>query len=174
MGLEDLRAQIALVAQDTFLFHGTIAENLRIAKPDASDAEIRAAAQAAQIDDFISGLPQGYETEVGERGTQLSGGQRQRIAIARALLKNAPILILDEATSSVDPASEQAIQAAFDALFSQRTTIVIAHRLSTIRNCDAILVFNQGSVVEYGTHDDLVSKGGLYAKLTSAQQGMAA
>ena len=174
MRLEDLRAQIALVAQDTFLFHGTIADNLRIAKPDASDAEIKEAAAAAQIDDFISGLPNGYDTEVGERGTQLSGGQRQRIAIARALLKNAPILILDEATSSVDPASEQAIQAAFDALFNQRTTIVIAHRLSTIRNCDAILVFNQGSVVEHGTHDDLVSKGGLYAKLTSAQQGMAA
>ena len=165
----DLRAQVALVAQDTYLFHGTIADNLRIAKPEASDAEIEAAARAAQIDDFIRSLPDGYATEVGERGAQLSGGQRQRVAIARALLKNAPILILDEATSSVDPASEAAIQTALERLFHKRTTIVIAHRLSTIRQADRILVLNEGAVVERGTHDELVVKGGLYSQLTHAQ-----
>jgi ATP-binding cassette, subfamily C, bacterial CydD len=169
MSLADLRRQIALVAQDTYLFHGTIADNLRMAKPDAADAEISAAARAAQIDDFIRALPEGYQTEVGERGAQLSGGQRQRIAIARALLKDAPILILDEATSSVDPASERAIQAALETLLEERTTIVIAHRLSTIRKADRILVLNEGTVVEHGTHDELVRRGGLYSKLTLAQ-----
>ena len=169
MSLADIRRQIALVAQDTYLFHGTIADNLRIAKPDATDAEISAAARAAQIDDFIRALPEGYQTEVGERGAQLSGGQRQRIAIARALLKDAPILILDEATSSVDPASERAIQTALEALLEARTTIVIAHRLSTIRKADRILVLNEGTVVEHGTHDELVTRGGLYSKLTLAQ-----
>jgi len=173
MSLADLRAQVALVAQDTYLFHGTIAENLRMGKPDASDAEIEAAARAANIDDFIRALPLGYRTEVGERGAQLSGGQRQRVAIARALLKNAPILILDEATSSVDPASELAIQTALDRLLEKRTTIVIAHRLSTIRKADRILVLNNGAVVERGTHDELLSHGGLYSKLTLAQ-GVAA
>jgi len=168
--LADLRDQIALVAQDTYLFHGTIAENLRIAKPDASDAELREAARSAHIDEFISALPEGYETQVGERGAQLSGGQRQRVAIARALLKNAPILILDEATSSVDPASERAIQAALDNLTEKRTTIVIAHRLSTIRKADRILVLNEGSVVERGTHDELLAEGGLYTRLTRAQE----
>jgi ATP-binding cassette, subfamily C, bacterial CydD len=169
MQLADLRRRIALVAQDTYLFHGTIADNLRIAKPDATAVEIAAAARAAQIDAFIATLPDGYQTEVGERGTQLSGGQRQRIAIARALLKNAPILILDEATSSVDPASERAIQTALETLLERRTTIVIAHRLSTIRRADRILVLDEGTVVERGTHDELVTTGGLYAKLTLAQ-----
>ncbi len=169
LSLADLRAQVALVAQDTYLFHGTIADNLRIAKPDATDAELEAAAQAAQIDEFIRGLPDGYATAVGERGAQLSGGQRQRVAIARALLKNAPILILDEATSSVDPASERAIQTALERLFEKRTTIVIAHRLSTIRQADRILVLNNGAVVERGTHDELVLRGGLYSQLTLAQ-----
>jgi ATP-binding cassette, subfamily C, bacterial CydD len=167
--LADLRRLVALVAQDTYLFHGTIADNLRIAKPDATDAEIAAAAQAAQIDDFIRTLPKGYETEVGERGAQLSGGQRQRLSIARALLKDAPILILDEATSSVDQASERAIQAALETLLAGRTTIVIAHRLSTIRNADRILVLNEGAIVEHGTHDELVRRGGVYSKLTLAQ-----
>jgi ATP-binding cassette, subfamily C, bacterial CydD len=169
MRLADLRRLVALVAQDTYLFHGTIADNLRIAKPDATDAEITAAAQAAQIDDFIRTLPQGYETEVGERGAQLSGGQRQRLAIARALLKDAPILILDEATSSVDQASERAIQTALETLLARRTTIVIAHRLSTIRKADRILVLNEGAIVEHGTHDELVRRGGVYSKLTLAQ-----
>jgi ATP-binding cassette, subfamily C, bacterial CydD len=169
MRLADLRRLVALVAQDTYLFHGTIADNLRMAKPDAKDAEITAAAQAAQIDDFIATLPKGYETEVGERGAQLSGGQRQRLAIARALLKDAPILILDEATSSVDQASERAIQTALETLLARRTTIVIAHRLSTIRKADRILVLNEGAIVEYGTHDELVRRGGVYSKLTSAQ-----
>jgi ATP-binding cassette, subfamily C, bacterial CydD len=169
MSLSDLRAQVALVAQDTFLFHGTIADNLRMAKPDASDAELRDAADAAQIGDFIRALPDGFETEVGERGAQLSGGQRQRLAIARALLKDAPILILDEATSSVDPASERAIERALERLFERRTTIVIAHRLSTIRKADRIFVLNEGSLVEHGTHDELIAGGGLYSRLTSAQ-----
>ena len=169
LGLDALRAQIALVAQDTYLFHGSIAENLRIAKPEASDAEIAAAAEAAQIGDFIRGLPEGFATQVGERGAQLSGGQRQRVAIARALLKDAPILILDEATSNIDPASEQAIQKALARLFERRTTIVIAHRLSTIRSADRILVLNEGAVVERGTHDELLSENGLYSRLTLAQ-----
>ena len=167
--LADLRALIAVVSQDTYLFHGTIADNLRIAKPEASDDELAAASRAAHIDEFIRALPHGYATEVGERGAQLSGGQRQRIAIARALLKSAPILILDEATSSVDPASERAIQQALDHLLEKRTTIVIAHRLSTIRKADRILVLNDGTLVERGTHDELVSSGGLYARLTFAQ-----
>jgi ATP-binding cassette subfamily C protein CydD len=169
MRLADLRALVAVVSQDTYLFHGTIADNLRIAKPEASDDELAAASRAAHIDAFIRALPLGYATEVGERGAQLSGGQRQRIAIARALLKNAPILILDEATSSVDPASERAIQQALDHLLEKRTTIVIAHRLSTIRKADRILVLNDGTLVERGTHDELVSSGGLYARLTFAQ-----
>ncbi len=169
MSLADLRQRVALVAQDTFLFHGTIADNLRMAKEDASDAELREAAAAAQIDDFIRGLPDGYRTEVGERGAQLSGGQRQRLAIARALLKNAPILILDEATSSVDPASERAIERALERLFERRTTIVIAHRLSTIRKADRIFVLNQGALVEHGTHDELLARRGLYSRLTLAQ-----
>jgi ATP-binding cassette, subfamily C, bacterial CydD len=165
----DLRALVSVVSQDTFLFHGTIEDNLRVAKPAATVEEIRAAAKAAHIASFIEGLPQGYATEVGERGTQLSGGQRQRIAIARALLKDAPILLLDEATSSVDPASEQAIQQALAELTRRRTTLVIAHRLSTIRNADRILVLEGGTVREEGRHDDLVGRDGLYSKLVLAQ-----
>jgi ATP-binding cassette subfamily C protein CydCD len=167
--LDDLRRLIAVVAQDTYLFYGSIADNLRIAKPDATDAELAASCDAAQIGEFIRGLPDGYATQVGERGAQLSGGQRQRIAIARALLKDAPILILDEATSHVDPASEQAIQKALARLLERRTVIVIAHRLSTIRQADRILVLEDGKVVERGTHDELVSRGGLYARLALVQ-----
>jgi ATP-binding cassette subfamily C protein CydCD len=169
MKLDQLRAMIAVVAQDTFLFQGSIADNLRIAKPAASDVELEAAADAAQIGEFIRSLPQRYATEVGERGAQLSGGQRQRIAIARALLKDAPILVLDEATSNIDPASERAIQKALEKLLVGRTTLVIAHRLSTIRAADRILVLEAGKVVEQGTHNELARQGGLYTRLTMAQ-----
>jgi len=167
--LEDLRSLVSVVSQDTYLFHGTIEENLKIAKPDASPEEIRAAAKAAHIDAFIAGLPQGYDTDVGERGEHLSGGQRQRLSIARALLKDAPILILDEATSSVDPASERAIQDALDALAGRRTTLVIAHRLSTIAKADRILVLEDGRVVEEGDHQALERNGETYSRLMAAQ-----
>lgn len=167
--LETLRSLISVVSQDTFLFHGTIEDNLRLAKPDATGEEIRAAAKAAHIDSFIDSLPQGYATEVGERGAQLSGGQRQRLAIARALLKDAPILILDEATSNVDPASERAIQAALDKLAGGRTTLVIAHRLPTVAKADRILVFDNGRLVEEGDHLSLENGGGLYARLMAVQ-----
>ena len=165
----DLRGLISVVSQETYLFHGSIEENLRIAKPAATEQEIRAAARIAQIDGFISGLPQGYATPVGERGAHLSGGQRQRLAIARAVLKDAPILLLDEATSSVDPASERAIQHALSEIAKRRTTLVIAHRLSTIRNADRILVLEDGAVREQGRHDDLIRSGGLYSRLVFAQ-----
>jgi ATP-binding cassette subfamily C protein CydCD len=169
LSLADLRSLVSVVAQDTYLFHGTVEDNLRLARPDATLEEIRAAARAAHIDDFIAGLPQGYATEVGERGAQLSGGQRQRLAIARALLKDAPILLLDEATSSVDPAGEQAIQQALAELGRRRTVLVVAHRLSTIRNADRILVLEDGAVREEGRHDELLRHGGLYSKLVLAQ-----
>jgi ATP-binding cassette, subfamily C, bacterial CydD len=169
LSLADLHALVSVVSQDTYLFHGTIEDNLRIAKPEATTEEIRAAAKAANIAEFIDGLPQRYATEVGERGTQLSGGQCQRLAIARALLKDAPILLLDEATSSVDAASEQAIQRALAMLTRRRTTLVIAHRLSTIRQADRILVLDNGTVREEGRHDDLVALNGLYSKLVLAQ-----
>jgi ATP-binding cassette, subfamily C, bacterial CydD len=169
LSLADLRQKIAIVSQETYLFHGTIAQNLRLARPGASMTEIRAAAKAANIEDFIESLPMGYETQVGERAAQLSGGQRQRLAIARALLKNAPILILDEATSSVDTANEKAIQASLEKLTSSRTTVVIAHRLSTIRNADRIIVLDEGQVIEQGTHRALLDAGGLYARLAHTQ-----
>ncbi|MFT3721852.1 ABC transporter ATP-binding protein [Pseudorhodoferax sp.] len=165
LDLDALRSLVSVVSQDTFLFHGSIEDNLRIAKPGATLDEIRAAAGAAHIDDFIQGLPQGYATPVGERGARLSGGQRQRLAIARALLKDAPILLLDEATSSVDAASEQAIQQALAALAGRRTTLVIAHRLSTIRRADRILVLDAGRIVEQGDHGSLAGAEGLYARL---------
>jgi len=169
LSLATLRSLVSVVSQDTYLFHGTIADNLKIARPDATMDEIRAAAKAAHIDDFIDGLPQGYATQTGERGTHLSGGQRQRLAIARALLKDAPILLLDEATSSVDPRSERAIQEALDALVGRRTTLVIAHRLSTIRKADRILVLDGGRVVEEGNHLSLEGNGALYSRLMRAQ-----
>ena len=167
--LDDLRSRMALVAQDTYLFNNTIRENIRLGHQNATDQEVEEAARQANAADFIDSFPDGYDTEVGERGMQLSGGQRQRIAIARAILKNAPLLILDEATSHLDAISETAVRDALDRLMEGRTTVVIAHRLSTIRNADNILVLDEGQVVEQGTHDQLLSRGGLYTQLVSAQ-----
>jgi ATP-binding cassette subfamily B protein len=158
-----LRRQIAYVGQDVFLFHGTIRENIAIGKPDATDAEIIAAAKAAHAHEFISAFPAGYAAPVGERGTQLSGGERQRIAIARALVKNARIILLDEATASLDSESERLVQDAMAHLTEGRTTIAIAHRLHTIMHADRILVIENGSIVESGSHDELLRKGGRYA-----------
>ncbi|MFW6074048.1 MAG: thiol reductant ABC exporter subunit CydC [Chloroflexota bacterium] len=172
--LDDLRREIALVAQDTYLFHDTLWENLRIGDPDASDAEVLEAARLANVDDFVGEMPDGYQTLVGERGLQLSGGQRQRVAIARALLKDAPILILDEATSHLDAVNEAQVRDALENLQRGRTTIVIAHRLSTIRNADRIIVLDRGRVVEEGTHQQLLALDGMYSALIAAQlRGMA-
>ena len=167
--LESLRSLIAVVSQDTHLFHGTIAENLRIARPDATADQLRDAAAMANVLDDIAGFPEAFDTLVGERGLTLSGGQRQRIAIARAILKDAPILILDEATSSVDARNETAIVSAMTRLAEGRTTLVIAHRLSTIRDADQIIVLADGKVAERGTHADLERNGGAYARLIAAQ-----
>ena len=167
----DLRRSIAVVPQDPALFHRTIAENIGYARPDATPGEIALAARRARAHDFIAALPKGYETLVGERGVKLSGGERQRVAIARAFLADAPILVLDEATSSLDVETEVQVQAATEELMAGRTTIVIAHRLSTIRGADRILVFEGGRIVEEGRHGDLVAKGGAYARLHAVTQG---
>jgi ATP-binding cassette subfamily B protein len=167
--LSDLRDLFAYVPQDAYLFAGTIYDNIRYGKPDASQAEIQAAAQAAFAHDFILEFPSGYHTVVGERGTRLSGGQRQRIAIARALLKNSPILLLDEATSALDSESEQIVQQALEALMRGRTTLVIAHRLSTILNADQIYVIDGGKVAETGRHEELLAHKGVYANLFELQ-----
>jgi ATP-binding cassette, subfamily B, bacterial len=167
--LKSLRARIGVVTQETYLFHATIAENLRYGRPDATGAEVVAAARAAQIDDFIAALPQGYDTLVGERGLRLSGGERQRIAIARALLKDPRILVLDEATSALDAASEALVQAALVPLMKGRTTLIIAHRLSTIRSADAIAVLERGRLREVGSFDELLGKPGLFAELWHRQ-----
>src|SRR5690606_14930573 len=151
----DIRRHIAVVPQDAYLFHGTVAENLRLGKPDATDAELEAAARAANAHEFICALPQGYATVIGERGTRLSGGQRQRLAIARALLLDAPILVLDEALSSVDAENEALIQEALDRLMQGRTTLVLAHRLSSVIGCDRILVLERGRLVQCGRHAEL-------------------
>ncbi len=167
--LDDLRQHIALVAQDTYLFNDTIRANILIARPEASDADVAAAVRRAALDDFTAALPDGLETRVGERGARLSGGQRQRIAIARAFLKDAPVLILDEATSHLDALNEQAVRHALDELMAARTTIVIAHRLSTVRDADLIVVMDEGRVAESGDHAALIAKGGLYAGLVARQ-----
>jgi len=167
--LTSLRQHISVVSQEAFLFNGTIRENIVYGKLDASDGELFAAARAANCHEFISRLPDGYDSRVGERGVKLSVGEKQRVSIARALLKNAPILILDEATASVDTATERLIQEALEHLMSGRTSFVIAHRLSTIRNADQILVLRHGEIVERGTHEDLMGLNGLYAKLARIQ-----
>ncbi len=168
---ESLRKSIALIPQDPTLFHRSLMENIRYGRPDASDEEVILAAQKAHAHDFIMNLPQGYHTLVGERGMKLSGGQRQRIAIARAILKNAPILILDEATSALDSVTEAQIQESLAILMEGRTTIVIAHRLSTLLHMDRLLVFDQGQIVEEGNHKALIAKKGLYQSLWKAQVG---
>jgi ATP-binding cassette subfamily B protein len=171
----DLRTRLALVPQDTVIFGDTALENIRYGRPSATENEIRAAARAAQADEFISRLPKGYDTHLGERGITLSGGQRQRLAIARAILRDAPILLLDEATSALDAESERLVQMALEGLMQQKTTIVIAHRLATVQRADRIVVMEQGAIVAEGTHTELVEGGGLYARLARLQfAGLAA
>jgi ATP-binding cassette subfamily B protein len=169
MALEDLRRQIGIVPQDAVIFSTSALENIRYGLPDATDAQVHAAAQAAFADEFIRRLPEDYDTFLGERGVRLSGGQRQRIAIARAMLKNPPLLLLDEATSALDAESERMVQAALESAMRNRTTLVIAHRLATVQKADRILVLDQGVVVEQGTHTTLVAQGGVYARLASLQ-----
>ena len=172
----DFRKHVALVPQEPVIFATTARENIRFGRPDATDAEVEEAAKAAAAHDFLVAMPQGYETEVGERGVMLSGGQKQRIAIARAILRDAPILLLDEATSALDAESERAVQNAVEKLSRDRTTIVVAHRLATVKKADRILVFEEGRIVASGSHDSLVSEGGLYARLARLQftEGLAA
>lgn len=176
MARADFRKSIALVPQDPVIFATSARENIRFGRPDATDAEVEAAARAAAAHDFLSALPQGFDTYVGERGVMLSGGQKQRVAIARAILRDAPILLLDEATSALDAESERLVQMAVDRLAEGRTMIVVAHRLATVKKADRILVFDQGRIVAEGTHDSLVAQGGLYARLARLQftEGLAA
>jgi ATP-binding cassette subfamily B protein len=167
--LQALRARIAWVPQDAVIFSVDALENIRYGRPQATEEQVRAAARAAQADGFISALPDGYRTYLGERGVRLSGGQRQRIAIARAILKDAPLLLLDEATSALDTESERLVQQALESAMKGRTTIVVAHRLSTVQRADRIIVMDEGRIVEQGNHATLMAQGGLYAKLARLQ-----
>jgi ATP-binding cassette subfamily B protein len=169
MALSDLRQRIGIVPQDAVIFSTSALENIRYGKPGATDEETRAAAKAAFAHEFITALPEGYDTFLGERGVRLSGGQRQRIAIARAMLKNSPLLLLDEATSALDAESERMVQAALESAMKDRTTLVIAHRLATVQQADRILVLDHGQLVEQGTHAELVNRGGVYARLAALQ-----
>ncbi|MDO8251342.1 MAG: ABC transporter transmembrane domain-containing protein [Rhodoferax sp.] len=169
MALSELRQRVGIVPQDAVIFSSSALENIRYGKPEASDDEVKAAAQAAFADEFIKELPQGYDTFLGERGVRLSGGQRQRIAIARAMLKNPPLLLLDEATSALDAESERMVQAALESAMRDRTTLVIAHRLATVQKADLIVVLDHGQLVEQGTHAELVARGGVYAGLAALQ-----
>ena len=171
VSLASLRGSLALVSQDVTLFDDTVRANIAFGKLDASDDEVVAAARAADAHDFIMELPEGYDSPVGPRGGNLSGGQRQRLSIARAILKDAPVLLLDEATSALDTESERRVQAALERLSEDRTTLVIAHRLSTVRDADWIYVMQDGQVREEGRHEDLLARGGLYAKLCKLQFG---
>jgi ABC-type multidrug transport system fused ATPase/permease subunit len=171
--LDSVREQVGLVQQEPLLFPRSIEENIRYGRLDASYEEVQAAAVAANAHDFISALPQGYRTKLGERGAKISGGERQRIAMARAFLKDAPILILDEPTSSIDSRTEAKILDALDRLMVGRTTFIVAHRLSTLRRADRIFLFNDGGLVEHGSHEDLLDRQGLYAQLHAIQTGRA-
>jgi ATP-binding cassette subfamily B protein len=172
LALADLRGRVGIVPQDSTVFSTSALENIRYGRPDASDAEVMAAAKAAYAHDFITALPEGYGTYLGERGVRLSGGQRQRISIARAMLKNPPLLLLDEATSALDAESERMVQAALEAAMAGRTTLVIAHRLATVLKADRIVVLDGGHIVDIGSHAELVARGGLYARLAAMQFGV--
>ena len=172
LSFASLADTVGVVSQETYLFHASVADNLRFAKPEATDEELYEAARAAQIHDHIAGLPDGYDTMVGERGYRFSGGEKQRLAIARTILRDPPVLVLDEATSALDTQTEQAVQTALDALTAGRTTITIAHRLSTVRDADQIVVLDAGRVAERGTHDELLALGGHYAALVSRDSAL--
>ena len=171
---ESLAAAVGVVSQETYLFHATVRENLRFARPAATDEEIEEAARAAQIHELIATLPDGYDTMVGERGYRFSGGEKQRIAIARTILRNPPVLVLDEATSSLDTQTERLVQEALERLSEGRTTIAIAHRLSTVRDADQIVVLDRGRIAEIGTYEELLSRGGRFAELAARDDGFPA